>query len=72
MEIVSHQLMNLPRLLISPEMIFTKHECTKSVPLILKLAVVLLADGEVSQRFALVNRFPSSKWEDARRFLLGS
>ncbi|PFX31793.1 S phase cyclin A-associated protein in the endoplasmic reticulum [Stylophora pistillata] len=30
------------------------------------------SDGEVSQRFALVNRFPPSKWEDARRFLLGS
>ncbi|XP_078369284.1 S phase cyclin A-associated protein in the endoplasmic reticulum-like isoform X2 [Oculina patagonica] len=30
------------------------------------------SDGEVSQRFALVNRFPSSRWEDARCFLLGS
>lgn len=30
------------------------------------------SDGEVSQRFALVNRFPSSKWEKARHFLLGS
>ena len=30
------------------------------------------SDGEVSQRFALVNRFPTSKWEEARQFLLGS
>lgn len=30
------------------------------------------SDGKVSQRFALVNRFPLSKWEQARKFLLGS